>query len=430
MAKGWKFVFLAAATRLLDAQHRPTKGYDQVAHNVDLQKLPSISCNGLSKLVGADGPTHSGSFYVTYMVSLPNIACFLSGRDMLGITFMGSGKTLVFVLPLIMTALQEKSMMPIAAGIWISKIRHLLCIGGVDMQSQLDIIKRGVCIVVATPGRLKDLLAKKKMNLAIAAAALTTESVLNNVFDAISNPKLPICVSEGGRLGGRVYLTLDEADRLVDLGFEDDIREVFDHFKALRQTLLFSATMPAKIQNFSRSALVKLITVNVGGGVTNLDVIQEVEYVKQELKLVYLLECLQKTLPPDLVFCETKADVDNIDEYLLFKRSGISSHPRRDREKGFNYALRALSTVTPWGLALTPWPALRYRGCEIDDGVGGQRLKGAAVDVAVVMIGGRQYIVFPGRFLYTQRLKGAAVDVAVVMIGGQQSTVNGQTNIT
>ncbi|GKE23959.1 DEAD-box ATP-dependent RNA helicase 35, partial [Tanacetum coccineum] len=172
------------------------------------------------------------------------------GRYMLGITFMGSGKTLVFVLPLIMTALQEKSMMPIAAGIWISKIRHLICIGGVDMQSQLDIIKIGVCIVVATLGRLKDLLAKKKM-------------------------KLDNC-------------------RLVDLGFEDDIREVFDHFRALRQTLLFSATMPAKIQNFSRSALVKLITVNVGGGVTNLDVIQEVEYVKQELKLVYLLECLQK----------------------------------------------------------------------------------------------------------------------------------------
>lgn len=52
------------------------------------------------------------------------------------------------------------------------------------------------------------------------------------------------------------YLTLDEADRLVDLGFEDDIREVFDHFKAQRQTLLFSATMALKIQNFAKSALV------------------------------------------------------------------------------------------------------------------------------------------------------------------------------
>ena len=73
------------------------------------------------------------------------------------------------------------------------------------------------------------------------------------------------------------YLTLDEADRLVDLGFEDDIREVFDHFKAQRQTLLFSATMPTKIQNFARSALVKPVTVNEGrAGAANLDVIQEV----------------------------------------------------------------------------------------------------------------------------------------------------------
>lgn len=116
------------------------------------------------------------------------------------------------------------------------------------------------------------------------------------------------------------YLTLDEADRLVDLGFEDDIREVFDHFKAQRQTLLFSATMPAKIQNFARSALVKPVLVNVGrAGAANLDVIQEVEYVKQEAKIVYLLECLQKTPPPVLIFCENKADVDDIHEYLLLK---------------------------------------------------------------------------------------------------------------
>ena len=106
----------------------------------------------------------------------------------------------------------------------------------------------------------------------------------------------------------------------MDLGFEDDIREVFDHFKAQRQTLLFSATMPTKIQNFARSALVKPVTVNVGrAGAANLDVIQEVEYVKQEAKIVYLLECLQKTPPPVLIFCENKADVDDIHEYLLLK---------------------------------------------------------------------------------------------------------------
>lgn len=60
--------------------------------------------------------------------------------------------------------------------------------------------------------------------------------------------------------------------------------------------------------------------VNVGrAGAANLDVIQEVEYVKQEAKIVYLLECLQKTSPPVLIFCEKKQDVDDIHEYLLLK---------------------------------------------------------------------------------------------------------------
>lgn len=264
-------------------------------------------------------------------IQVQGLPVILSGRDMIGIAFTGSGKTLVFVLPLIMIALQEEIMMPIMPGegpfgliICPSRelarqtfevleeflapmtekgypeIRPLLCIGGVDMKSQLDIVRKGVHIVVATPGRLKDLLAKKKMNL-----------------DSCR------------------YLTLDEADRLVDLGFEDDIREVFDHFKHQRQTLLFSATMPTKIQNFARSALVKPVTVNVGrAGAANLDVIQEVEYVKQEAKLVYLLECLQKTPPPVLIFCENKADVDDIHEYLLVKGvDAVAIHGGKGQEE-------------------------------------------------------------------------------------------------
>ncbi|KAI3909783.1 hypothetical protein MKW98_014200 [Papaver atlanticum] len=264
-------------------------------------------------------------------IQVQGLPVILSGRDMIGIAFTGSGKTLVFVLPLIMIAIQEEIMMSIVPGegpfclvICPSRelarqtydvveeflvplkeqgypeIRPLLCIGGIDMRSQLEVVKRGVHIVVATPGRLKDMLAKKKMNL--------------------DNCR---------------YLTLDEADRLVDLGFEDDIREVFDHFKSQRQTLLFSATMPTKIQNFARSALVKPVTVNVGrAGAANLDVIQEVEYVKQEAKIVYLLECLQKTPPPVLIFCENKADVDDIHEYLLLKGvEAVAIHGGKDQEE-------------------------------------------------------------------------------------------------
>ena len=90
-----------------------------------------------------------------------------------------------------------------------------------------------------------------------------------------------------------------------------------DSLQGQRQTLLFSATMPKKIQNFARSALVKPVTINVGrAGAASLDVIQEVEYVKQEAKVVYLLECLQKTPPPVSVLFSW--DI----EMIIFKECG------------------------------------------------------------------------------------------------------------
>jgi len=129
-------------------------------------------------------------------IQVQGLPVILAGRDMIGIAFTGSGKTLVFVLPMIMIALQEEMMMPIAAGegpiglivcpsrelarqtyevveqfvaplveAGYPPLRSLLCIGGIDMRSQLEVVKRGVHIVVATPGRLKDMLAKKKMSL-------------------------------------------------------------------------------------------------------------------------------------------------------------------------------------------------------------------------------------------------------------------------
>ncbi|KNG78217.1 RNA helicase [Plasmodium falciparum IGH-CR14] len=102
--------------------------------------------------------------------------------------------------------------------------------------------------------------------------------------------------------------------------FEEEVRNTLDHFSNQRQTLLFSATMPKKIQEFAKSTLVNPIIINVGrAGAANLDVIQEVEYVKEEFKLSYLLEVLQKTGPPVLIFCENKKDVDDVHEYLLLK---------------------------------------------------------------------------------------------------------------
>lgn len=170
----------------------------------------------------------------------------------------------------------EKSRYPI--------LNVVLCIGG--MGTNPKDFYNGCHIVVATPGRVLDCLNSKRF-------------VLDNC-----------------RL-----LVLDEADRMIDLGFEDEMRQLFGFFRFQRQTVLFSATMPVKVQEFAKSALVKPVVCTVGraGGAANLDVIQEVEYVKPEARVVYLLECLQKTPPPALVFCSNQTDVDFVHEFLLLK---------------------------------------------------------------------------------------------------------------
>ena len=116
--------------------------------------------------------------------------------------------------------LHKKSSPPLLQ--WQSCMNPEFCVKSVDRSIPHSYYCRGVHIVVATPGRLMDLLDKKIMNLEVCR-----------------------------------YLVLDEADRMIDLGFEEDIRTIFSFFKSQRQTLLFSATMPKKIQNFARSALVR-----------------------------------------------------------------------------------------------------------------------------------------------------------------------------
>jgi ATP-dependent RNA helicase DDX41 len=284
-------------------------------------KFPKSILNGLKK----------NKILKPSPIQMQGLPAVLSGRDMIGIAFTGSGKTLVFVLPIVMFCLEQELQLPFIKdegpyGLIICPSRELakqtyeiiqyycncltqsgmpslrvcLCIGGVSVKEQLEIIRRGVHIMVATPGRLMDMLEKKMVGLHVCR-----------------------------------YLCLDEADRMIDMGFEEDVRTIFSYFKGQRQTLLFSATMPKKIQNFARSALVKPITVNVGrAGAASQDVDQEVEYVKQEAKIVHLLTTLQKTEPPVLVFAEKKQDVDAIHEYLLLKGvEAVAIHGGKDQEE-------------------------------------------------------------------------------------------------
>ncbi|KAG1837720.1 P-loop containing nucleoside triphosphate hydrolase protein [Suillus subalutaceus] len=259
-------------------------------------------------------------------IQLQGIPTAFAGRDMIGIAFTGSGKTLAFCLPLIMLALEEETKLPFIRGegpvgvvlcpsrelatqtyenvlAWTGalardgkypQLNTLLCIGGISMGEQSHVLNKGLHIVVATPGRLIDMLEKRKF-------------------------------------------TFKQQ--------QDDVRNIMSFFKRQRQTLLFSATMPRKIQDFAQQSLIKPVLVNVGrAGAANLDVLQVVEYVKQEAKMVYLLECLQKTAPPVIIFSENKNEVDDIQEYLLLKGvEAVAIHGSKTQEER-QYAIKSFKS--------------------------------------------------------------------------------------
>ncbi|KAM3147462.1 hypothetical protein pb186bvf_000269 [Paramecium bursaria] len=259
-------------------------------------------------------------------IQMQGIPAVLMGRDIIGVAPSGQGKTLVFLLPALLICIEEQMKMPIVRGegpfalillpshelailtyelakkycIKFQKkgfpeIHCLLGIGGMDMSSQLQSIRNGVHIVIGTPGRLSDMVNKKKINMELCR-----------------------------------YVVLDEADRMLDQVFELEIRNILEHFTVFiqqkhkvqgpRQTMLFSATLPKKIQEFTKQTLNNPLVINVGrSGQINLNVMQDVLYVKQEEKLPYLVDCLKQTAPPVVIFSEHQNDVDDIHEYLLIK---------------------------------------------------------------------------------------------------------------
>ncbi|KAF6742351.1 DEAD-box protein abstrakt [Ephemerocybe angulata] len=236
-----------------------------------------------------------------HLFQLQGIPAAFAGRDIIGIAFTGSGKTLAFCLPLIMTALEEETKLPFVqgegpVGIILCPSRELAnqTFENIGECEQSHTLNKGIHIVVATPGRLIDMLEKKRFNF--------------------NNCK---------------YLCMDEADRMIDLGFEDDVRNIMSFFTVTpTANVLFSATMPRKIQDFARESLIKPVLVNVGrAGAANLD---------QEAKMVYLLECLQKTPPPN--------EVDDIQEYLLLKGvEAVAIHGSKTQEER-QYAIKAFKS--------------------------------------------------------------------------------------
>jgi ATP-dependent RNA helicase DDX5/DBP2 len=228
----------------------------------------------------------------------------LAGRDMVGIAETGSGKTLAFLLPSIVhinaqpylskgdgpIALVMAPTRELACQIQeecnkfgkSSKIKNTCCYGGVPRRPQEQDLKDGVEIVIATPGRMIDFLDAGATNLKRVT-----------------------------------YLVLDEADRMLDMGFEPQMRKITGQCRPDRQTLLWSATWPAEVQKLARDICKESpVHINVG----SLDmrcahtIRQYVEVVSAEDKKSRLKRLLDKVMDGSkiLIFAQTKRDGDEL----------------------------------------------------------------------------------------------------------------------
>lgn len=245
------------------------------------------------------------------------IPAIMSGRDVRGVAKTGSGKTIAFLIPmfrhikdqrplenmegpigLIMTPTRElatqihKDCKPFLKALGL---RAVCAYGGAPIKDQIAELKRGVEIVVCTPGRMIDLLK--------ANAGRVTN--LRRV----------------------TYVVLDEADRMFDMGFGDQVEKIMTNVRPDRQTVLFSATFPRKMEDLARKILKKPIEIEVGGkSVVAPEITQIVEIRNEDQKFVRLLEFLGNLYSDDanedartLIFVQRQELADNLFKELMRK---------------------------------------------------------------------------------------------------------------
>ncbi|KAK4056424.1 ATP-dependent RNA helicase dbp2 [Microbotryomycetes sp. JL221] len=232
----------------------------------------------------------------------------LSGRDLVAISATGSGKTISFALPAMIHINAQPLLAPGDGPIVLilaptrelavqiqqectkfgasSRIRNTCVYGGVPKGGQIRDLQRGSEIVIATPGRLIDMLEMGKTNLRRVT-----------------------------------YLVLDEADRMLDMGFEPQIQKIIDQIRPDRQTLMFSATWPKEVQKLAHTYLKDFIQVTIGSLElsANLNITQIVEVCsdfEKRGKLVKALEKISSEAAKVLIFVATKRVADDLTKYL------------------------------------------------------------------------------------------------------------------
>ncbi|MEN0057291.1 MAG: DEAD/DEAH box helicase [Bdellovibrio sp.] len=285
-------------------------------------------------------------------IQLAAIPVILEGQDLLGIAQTGTGKTAAFSLPilqnltryqtrpepkcpraLILTPTRELAIQihdNIKAYGSHLKLKHAVIFGGVGQNPQVRALQDGVDILVATPGRLLDLFQQKFLRL----------------------DKVDIFV-------------LDEADRMLDMGFMQDIKRILPLLPRRRHNLFFSATMPPEIQKLAQTILVKPQTVEVTPTSSTAEKVeQKVMYVEKKDKLELLIHLLQDpSLEKVLVFVQMKHGANRVVEKLLkagFSAAGIHG------DKSQSARQRALEEFRVGKVQVLVATDIAARGIDID----------------------------------------------------------------
>ena len=234
----------------------------------------------------------------------------LAGRDLLGCAQTGTGKTAAFALPILQNLSAQTPQRPCIRALILTptrelalqigdsfsaygkhlKLRHTVIFGGVGQQPQVETLRRGVDILIACPGRLNDLIGQRLIDLS-----------------------------------GIEIFVLDEADRMLDMGFIHDVKKVIAKLPRRRQTLLFSATMPKEIEELADSLLHDPAVVKVDPVSSTVDRIdQKLYFVEKKQKIELLAYLLQdKSIVNALVFSRTKHGADRIAR--LLNKAGITA---------------------------------------------------------------------------------------------------------
>ncbi len=254
---------------------------------------------------------HAGIVSAGYSIPTPiqsqTIPAILEGRDVLGLAQTGTGKTAAFVLPILQRLMKgprgklralivaptrelaEQTHVAISQLGRKTGLRSLTLYGGVSTQPQIRGLRSGAEIAVACPGRLLDLHNQRFVNLS-----------------------------------GIEVVVLDEADHMFDMGFLPDIRRIMAAVPANRQTLLFSATMPAEIRGLANDFLTNPVNVEVGMSQPIETVSHAMYPIDQTRKTDMLLELLRETGNGQvLVFTRTKHRAKRLAEQLV--KSGLSA---------------------------------------------------------------------------------------------------------